>query len=101
MAVGNLGGIAEIIQNDTAGLHRQNAGNSHPLFLATAQKMGAMLGKCRHADSGQSITDALTDFFRRDTQIFRSESDIFFYDGCDDLIIGILENHAHILADFP
>ena len=37
--------------------------------------------------------------FRRQPQIFRSESHIFFDDRCHDLIIRILKHHTYMLPD--
>ena len=60
-----------------------------------------MFGINRHLYPFQGISYALTDFFRRHAEILRTKGHVLFYDGCNDLVIGILEDHAHLLADIP
>ena len=60
-----------------------------------------MFGINGHIDAAQGIADTGLDFIRRDAQVFRPKSHVFFDDGGDDLVIRILEDHAHVLAYLP
>ena len=61
--------------------------------------------RCRavalHADGRECVSHALADLRRLYAEVFRPEGDVVLDDGSDDLIVGILEHHAHELADAP
>ena len=54
-----------------------------------------------HADGSERVSHAHADLRRLYAEVFRPEGDIVLNDGSDDLIVGILEHHAHELADAP
>ena len=53
----------------------------------------------RHADSLQRLVHAPADFLRRNAEILGCKRHVLFHDVRDDLVIGVLEHHAHLLAD--
>lgn len=58
-----------------------------------------MLPELIHIHLSERIVHAAADFLRLDTEVFRRESNIILNDVCDDLVIGILKNHADGTAD--
>lgn len=92
---------SRFIKNNAVGLHGKNAGNSYTLLLP-AGKHGRRLFTIRcHPHLFQCKIHTFSYFFRRHAQIFRTESHIFLHHGSDKLVVWILENHAHLLADIP
>jgi hypothetical protein len=53
-----------------------------------------------HIQGRQGMVDPFPDLRRGDPQVFRSESHILFHDGADQLVVRVLKNHSHPLADF-
>ena len=58
-------------------------------------------GKLAHADRLKRRVDARNHLFAGDAKVLQPKRDILPNDGRDKLIIGILENHPCLLADFP
>ena len=48
-----------------------------------------------HADLPEGRVHARTDLLRRHAEVLRREGHIVLDDVCDDLVIGILKDHAH------
>ena len=53
----------------------------------------------RHADGFERVIHALSDLVARHTQILRRECDILFDDVRHDLVVRVLEHHAHAPAN--
>ena len=58
-----------------------------------------MLPELVHIHLLERIVHAAAYLLRLDAEIFRCESNIILNDVCDDLVIGILKNHADGTAD--
>ena len=85
-----------LIQNDALGLHSQNTGNGNALLLSAGQKMGRMLPVFVHSHLAQGLVHSAADFRTGDPQIFRAKRHILFHHIGNDLVVRVLEHHAHI-----
>ena len=92
---------SRFIKNNAVGLHGKNAGNSHTLLLPAGKHGRRLFTIGCHPHLFQCKIHTFSYFFRRHAQIFRTESHIFLHHGSDKLVVWILENHAHLLADIP
>ena len=88
-----------LVKHDALRLHSKNARDSHTLLLAAGQKLRGISTVVVHANCLEGIIDALPDLLRGNAEIFRSKRNIFFYDIGDNLVIRVLEDHAHMLPD--
>ena len=61
--------------------------------------MGGVYTVLVHFHQLQGLIHSLTDLLGRDPQIFGSEGNVVLHDVGDDLVIGVLEHHAHGAAD--
>ena len=88
------------IQGQDAGIHGEHRGQRHPLALSLAEMMrgAARIGVIQH-HVAQGFLDPLADLLRRNPQIERTEGDILKNRRAKELIVGILEEEPHLLAD--
>ena len=63
--------------------------------------MRRKLAVMRHVDTGESLAHSRADLIRRHAEVLGSKGDVIFHDSCDELVVGILEDHADLLADLP
>ena len=84
-----------LVQHDALRLHGNDAGNGHPLLLSAGEQVRRMAGKITHTHRLQRIVHPLTNFLRRNAQIFRGKGHILLHHVGDDLVIRVLEHHAH------
>ena len=61
--------------------------------------MGRMLPELIHTHRPERIVHPLTDLRRRDADILRPEGHIFLHNGGNQLVVRVLEHHAHRLPD--
>ena len=82
-------------------MHGKDSCNGHPLLLS-AGKYGRRMGSVgSHTHLFQCHIHPLPDFVGRNADIFRTEGHVFLHDSRYQLVIRILENHAHLLPDIP
>ena len=53
-----------------------------------------------HANGFESFVHSFDNLFSGNTDIFGAERNVVLDDGCNHLIVGILENHTRFFADF-
>ena len=61
--------------------------------------MGCMAGEFRHAHRRQRVVHAAANLLARDAQILRGEGHVLLHHVGNDLVIRVLEHHAHAAAD--
>ena len=88
-----------LVQNDTLRLHGNNARDGDALLLPAGQKMGGVLPVLVHVHLLQGAVHSAADFRAGNAQILRAEGHILFHHVGNDLVVRILENHAHVPAD--
>ena len=90
---------SSLVQHDALRGHGDDTGDGHPLLLAAGQQMGRVAGEFRHAHRRQGVIHPLADLIAGDAQILRCEGHILLHHVGNDLVIRILEHHAHTAAD--
>ena len=88
-----------LVQGQDLGLHGQDPGDGHPLLLAAGEQMRRVHAEIIHAHLLESGVHPLADLLRGDAQILRREGHVVLHHVGDDLVVRILENHAHGAAD--
>lgn len=88
-----------LIEHDDLRLHCDNTGYCNALLLTAGEQVRRMLPELVHIHLLERIVHAAAYLLRLDAEIFRCESNIILNDVCDDLVIGILKNHADGTAD--
>lgn len=81
-------------------MHGNHAGDGHTALLAAGKAERRPFGKCFIIDPREAH-GALYSFFRFlfiTALVLRTESNIFCYGFFKELMLGILENHAHRMA---
>lgn len=63
--------------------------------------MRGPFGIIQHIHGRQGFFHPGTDFRPGDTDVLQPESHIFLHNGCHDLVVRVLEHHAHGLAHGP
>ncbi len=58
-----------------------------------------MAGIVRHPHGGQGRVHPLPDFRRGNPQVLRAKGHVLLYHAGDNLVVGVLEHHAHLAAD--
>ena len=61
--------------------------------------MGRVADEFAHANSGQGIVYPLSNLLTGHPQVFRCEGHILLHHVGHDLVVRVLEHHAHPLAD--
>ena len=90
-----------LIKNDAPRLQGNDTGDGNALFLPARQAMGRVFGIGRHPDKSQCLLHPGPDLRTGHPDILQPESDIFLDDSSYDLVVRILENHAHGLPHGP
>ncbi len=85
-----------LIQHDAPGPHGQHPGDGHPLLLPAGQQVG---GVVRHAHGFQGGVHPLPDLRGGHAQVFRAEGHVLLHHAGHDLVVRVLEHHAHPAAD--
>ena len=91
-------GGKRFIEDEQLGLHHQNVGDGHPLFLSAAEKMGRLgAERC----DGQPVTDLIhtgaDDRFLQ-TEVIQTKGNLACHAGTEQLIVRLLKNDAHLAA---
>ena len=89
------------VQHDTFGLHGDHTRYRDPLLLSAREAVGRFLAVFPHAHSLKALFYPLPDLLGGDSDILRSESDVFLDDLRNDLIVRILKHHSGLSADLP
>ena len=89
-----------LVEHDALGLHRQHARDGDALLLSAGEQVRRVLDELRHADGLERVVYAISDLGARHAQILRCECDVLFDDIRHDLVVRVLEHHAHAPANF-
>ena len=89
-----------LVEHDALGFHRQHTRDGDALLLSAGEQMRRVLDKLRHADGLERVVHALSDLGAWHAQILRCECDVLFDDVRHDLVVRVLEHHAHAPANF-
>ena len=81
------------------GVVGHGARNGHALLLPAGQLVRALFPVFIDPGHLHGLVHTRPHFRRGDTQIFQRKSDVLLHYGGDDLVIRVLEHHAHLLAD--
>ena len=84
-----------LVENDAFRLHGDDPGDGDALFLAAGQLMRRVLTVFQHPNSLQGGVHPAADFRGRDAEVFRAEGHILFNNGGHQLVIRVLQHHAH------
>ena len=90
-----------LIQDHNLGLHGQDAGNGHPLLLPATQMVGRTALISGEAHILQSKAHVLFDLLGWISQIGRPEGDVLVNRRRKELVVRVLEDHAHCPAHLP
>ena len=88
------------VENDNFGLYGKHAGDGYALLLSARKARGRTRAVSVHSYGFKRPVYAAAYFFALHAEIFGSERDVVFYNRCDHLVVGVLENYARALADF-
>ena len=88
-----------LVKDDALGRHGDDARNGDALLLTAREKMGCVAGEGVHAHGGESFIHAAANVGRGDAQILEAEGHILLHHVGDDLVVGVLEHHAHGAAN--
>ena len=88
-----------LVQHHALRRHGDHAGDGHPLLLSAGEQMGRVAGKFRHTHRRQRVVHTAADLLGGDPQILRGEGHVLLHHIGHDLVIGVLEHHAHTAAD--
>ena len=92
---------SRFIQNNTLRLHRDHSCDRHTLLLTAGKFIRRGRPIFRHPDKTQTFPYSFPYLICRYPYIFRSETNIFFYDSSDDLVVRILKYHSRTLSHVP
>ena len=101
LAAGRIEHGGGFVGDDDAGLHGENARDGDALLLSAREHVRGSIGLFGHAHGRKRIVDAPHHLIVGDTQIFHTEGNVLADNGGNDLIVGVLEDHAGLLADIP
>ncbi len=88
-----------LVQHDALRLHGDDAGNGDALLLAAGEQMGRVGDKLAHTHGGQGIVHPAADLLRGHAQVLRGKGHVLLHHVGDDLVVRVLEHHAHPAAD--
>ncbi len=87
------------VQDDAVGAGRQRARDGDPLLLTAGEHVRRVVAVRRHPDDVQRLIHPPPDLCRWDAQILRPEGHVLLHRARDQLIVGVLEDHAHSPPD--
>ena len=85
------------VEDDAFTLHGDGARDGDALLLTARELVSGMTGLFPHTDNVQCFVHAAADLSGGKTEVFASEGNVFFHNGGNKLVVGVLEHHA----DFP
>ena len=86
------------VQNKAVRPHGDNARNGNALLLPAGKLVGGSITLFIDACQLHGLVNAGADLLRRNAEVLRRKGDILLHDGGNDLVVGVLEYHAHLLA---
>ena len=89
------------VEHEHLRLHRQRPGDGHALLLSAREHMWRARGEGFHIDGAERLINPASNLLRRHAEIFGAEGDVLLHHRGDDLVIRVLEHHAHALANLP
>ena len=92
---------ARLVENQYARLHGKGTGDGHALLLPAGEAAGVGLGVALQRHALELAPYALTNLLGRNAQVLGAKGHILLDDGCDNLIVGILEDKAQLPARPP
>ena len=95
MGVQHGGGL---VHNKAVGPHGDNARNRDALLLAAGQLVRRSLALFIDARQLHGLVDAGADLLGRYAEVLRRKGHVLLDDGRHDLVVGVLEHHADLLA---
>ena len=95
MGVQHGGGL---VHNKAVGPHGDNARNRDALLLAAGQLVRRSLALFIDARQLHGLVDAGADLLGRHAEVLRRKGYVLLDDGRHDLVVGVLEHHADLLA---
>ena len=90
---------SRLVEHDALRLHGQHACDGHTLLLSAGEQLRRIGPVFVHADGAERIVDAPADLLRRDAEVFGREGYILLDHVRDDLVVGVLKDHADVLPD--
>ena len=87
------------VQNQAVRPHGHHACNGHALFLAAGQVVGCALTVFVDAGHLHGVVHPAAHLLGRHTEVFQRKGNVFLHHGGHDLVVRVLEHHAHGLAD--
>ncbi len=88
-----------LVQHDAGRLHGDDAGNGDALLLAAGEVVGRVEGELLHAHGLQGRRHPGLDFRRGHAQVLRAKGHVLLHHVGYDLVVRVLEHHAHPAAD--
>ena len=84
-----------LVEHDALGLHGDDTRDGHALLLPAGEQVRRVQAKIIHADLLERGIHPRAYFLRRDAEVLGREGHVVLDDVGDDLVIGILKDHAH------
>ena len=88
-----------LVEHEYRRVHGKHAGDGHALLLTAGQGVRLMALEARKPYVLKRLRHAFAQLIGGDAQILGAEGHIVFHERGHQLVIGILEHHAHRLAD--
>ena len=88
-----------LIHDQDVRRHGKHRGNGHPFLLPAGEMIGRLVLQMGGAHLFEHVLDPLLDLIHRQPQIERPEGHIIKDRGHEELIVRILEDHAHRAPD--
>ena len=95
MGVQHGGGF---VHDHAAGLHGDDTRDGHPLFLSAGEEVRGVGGVVAHAHHGQGLVHPAANLRRGHAQVLRGKGHVLFHHVGHNLVVRVLENHAHRAA---
>ena len=84
-----------LVEHDALGLHGDDARDGDALLLPAGEQVRRVQAKVIHTDLPEGGIHPRAYFLRRDAEVLGREGHVVLDDVGDDLVIGILKDHAH------
>ena len=88
-----------LVEHEHLGVHGQHAGDGDALFLSAGQGVRLMAFEARKPHVLKRLRHAFAQLIGGDAQVLGAEGHIVFHERGYQLVVGVLEHHAHRLAD--
>ena len=88
-----------LVEHEHRRVHGKHAGDGHALLLPAGQGVGLMALESRKPHVLKRLRHAFAQLIGGDAQVLGTEGHVVFHERGNQLVVGILEHHAHRLAD--